>query len=82
MGTMEWKRKHGRLHGAKYEGEWEDNKRSGHGEMTYGDGKFYTGKWENDKRHGKGTLTDKNGKVIHEGEWEDGKPRKASKWFK
>ena len=81
-GIMVWTQKDGRIQPAKYEGKWENNMRNGLGVMTYGDGKVYNGMWLNDKRHGKGKLKDKDGKVIHEGEWNNGKPGKASKgWF-
>lgn len=58
--------------GAKYEGEWQNNKRHGRGLWTRPDGMKYEGGWENDKPNGQGTLTLPNGnKRI--GLWKEGK---------
>ena len=32
----------------RYVGEWSNNKRHGHGTMTYADGRVESGKWEKD----------------------------------
>ncbi|CAD5209260.1 unnamed protein product [Bursaphelenchus okinawaensis] len=40
-----------------YCGEWEDDKRCGHGSMTRDDGASYHGEWKDNKRHGFGVTT-------------------------
>ena len=42
--------------GAKYEGEWKDNKLNGQGTFTYADGGKYEGEWKDGKRDGQGTY--------------------------
>jgi len=46
--------------GDKYEGEWKDDKRSGVGIYTFGEGEFegdkYVGEWNNDMTNGHGTY--------------------------
>ena len=39
---------------ALHRGSWEDNLRSGLGEMLYADGAIYNGYWRDDQRNGKG----------------------------
>ncbi|KAL7749170.1 hypothetical protein RI367_005320 [Sorochytrium milnesiophthora] len=43
--------------GARYIGEWADNKRHGRGTLVKKDGQVYEGCWANDMRCGFGTLT-------------------------
>jgi hypothetical protein len=59
-------------YGAKYEGEYTENKRNGHGVYVHADGRTYTGEYADDKPHGRGVLTDAKGTVIHEGNWKKG----------
>jgi len=55
-----------------YDGEWENNMRSGDGMNYYPDGKiYYTGEWENNMRSGDGILFDKNGNITYEGKWKN-----------
>ena len=57
--------------GTKYDGEWQDGKRHGHGVLTKPDGTVYVGEWANNKPHGQGTITYPNGK-RYLGEWANG----------
>ena len=43
------------------------------GKFTFSSGNVYNGEWVNGRREGKGTLLDKNGKIISEGSWFQGK---------
>ncbi|TNJ41908.1 hypothetical protein KFZ70_02795 [Tamlana fucoidanivorans] len=58
--------------GDVYEGEWQENYKSGFGIYTWPDGKVYTGEWKDDKRNGHGSFTWLSGQ-IYSGEWKDGK---------
>ena len=60
--------------GDKYVGQWKDDKKHGQGTLTDADGNEYVGQWH-DKPHGLGKYTFANGKVHHDGEWEDGRPK-------
>jgi hypothetical protein len=42
--------------GAKYVGEWQNNKSHGQGTYTWADGEKYVGEWQNDEMHGQGTY--------------------------
>jgi hypothetical protein len=43
--------------GRKYEGDYEEDKRSGHGKWTYSDRKtYYIGGWKDGKQHGEGKM--------------------------
>ena len=59
--------------GAKYVGQFKENKKHGSGIYTYPDGKKFIGKFLSDRPHGKGKKIAKSGKVLQEGEWENGK---------
>eukprot|EP01102_Stenamoeba_stenopodia_P020019 TRINITY_DN7682_c0_g1_i1.p1 TRINITY_DN7682_c0_g1~~TRINITY_DN7682_c0_g1_i1.p1 ORF type:complete len:920 (-),score=198.74 TRINITY_DN7682_c0_g1_i1:189-2948(-) len=54
-----------------YEGDFENNKKSGTGIMKYVTGEVYEGSWRNNKPHGIGVLTYPNGDVYR-GDWEEG----------
>ena len=43
--------------GSKYDGEWNENVREGHGIYTYQNNDTYDGEWKNNQRHGKGIYT-------------------------
>lgn len=58
--------------GDKYEGEWKDNQRHGHGVLVRPDGTRYVGQWIDDRPGGMGTLTGADGS-RYTGEWKDGK---------
>lgn len=55
-----------------YEGQYEMDKRHGHGRCQYGDGSKYTGGWASDQRSGQGTFEFADGS-RYEGGWRDGK---------
>ena len=48
----------------------------GEGTATYADGAKYVGQYKDDEQHGLGKFTLANGKVLHDGEWENGEPKK------
>jgi hypothetical protein len=49
-----------------------------HGEctFTYANGDKYIGQYKDGQRHGLGKYTLANGTVDHDGEWENGEPKK------
>ena len=49
---------------ALYEGEWQDDKISGRGRMTYANGGKYEGEFKDGRRFGKGTYSDIHGNKI------------------
>ena len=57
--------------GNRYEGEWKNDKRDGHGKAKYTTGDVYIGSWKKCKRHGHGTMYIENGDV-YEGSWNNG----------
>ena len=64
-GTIEYS------NGDVYEGEYEDDNRSGNGTYTFASGEVYTGQFKNNTMWGKGTLTYPDGR-RYEGYFEDG----------
>ena len=62
--------------GDKYVGQYKDDKKHGEGTWTFADGEKYVGEWKDDKRHGLGKYTFADGRVHHDGEWENGQPKK------
>ncbi len=56
----------------KYDGEWKDNERNGHGMMTWKNGEKYDGEWKDGKRTGQGVYYLANGN-RYEGDFEDNK---------
>lgn len=62
--------------GARYQGDWADNKKDGFGTLTTPDGMRYEGEFRANKRHGKGTLLIKRGgkyRKKYTGDWVDNK---------
>ena len=51
----------------KYNGEWFEGKRSGHGIFEYADGARYEGKWADNKKNGLGKHTFPDGSVFKGG---------------
>ena len=62
--------------GDKYVGQYKDSKRDGEGTWTFADGGKYDGQFKDDKMHGLGKYTRANGTVLHDGEFENGLPKK------
>ena len=59
---------------AVYEGEFEEERRSGLGTLYYPSGKTkYVGEWKEDKPHGVGVLFYESGAKFYEGTWNKGK---------
>ena len=58
--------------GRRYDGEYRDGKRHGHGALTLAGGHRYEGEWRDDKLHGYGITTWVDGE-RYEGEYRDGK---------
>ncbi len=52
----------------KYEGEYKNDKKDGHGKFTWADGRVYDGEWKNGKQHGIGIYTIPNQK-SRKGVW-------------
>ena len=65
--------------GAKYIGEFKDDKYHGQGTLKFADGEKYIGEFKDDKRHGQGTYTSPDG-TKYVGEWKDGKVVKWKKY--
>lgn len=47
--------------GARYEGQWVNNRATGKGKFIHVDGDIYTGEWKDDKANGYGVYTHNNG---------------------
>ena len=56
--------------GAKYEGEWQNNKANGRGKFWHADGDIYEGDWQDDKANGFGVYIHVNG-ARYEGYWKN-----------
>mmetsp|Transcript_105025 Transcript_105025/g.279444 ORF Transcript_105025/g.279444 Transcript_105025/m.279444 type:complete len:430 (-) Transcript_105025:44-1333(-) len=68
----------GRLKGASYNGEWDNNKKNGYGVQVYPSGEKYEGQWSDGLRSGEGTLWVPVGKAqklrkLYVGGWKDDK---------
>jgi hypothetical protein len=64
--------------GVKYQGSFYRGAYHGYGIYQSSDRSVYRGNFENGQPHGHGTMVDWNGTIVHEGEWEEGRPRKAA----
>ena len=58
--------------GKKYEGNFINDKREGHGVFVWADGRKYIGAWKVGKQHGVGTYISKEG-LSKQGEWQNGR---------
>ena len=56
--------------GARYEGEWKENKACGNGKFWHVDGDIFEGEWKDDKANGFGTYVHVNG-ARYEGNWKE-----------
>eukprot|EP01091_Cochliopodium_minus_P013060 TRINITY_DN4105_c0_g1_i1.p1 TRINITY_DN4105_c0_g1~~TRINITY_DN4105_c0_g1_i1.p1 ORF type:complete len:161 (+),score=50.66 TRINITY_DN4105_c0_g1_i1:355-837(+) len=55
-----------------YQGSWKNNKFDGEGKIFIDGLISFEGNFVNGNKHGAGKIFDKNGKVSHEGIWQDG----------
>ena len=55
----------------RYNGEFIDGKKEGHGTNYYSNGNYYIGEWKNNQRHGRGTLYNRDKEIICEGNFEN-----------
>ena len=55
----------------RYEGEFKDHKRHGHGTVYFENGHRFEGQWKDSEPHGQGTLYYENGNKEYEGELKD-----------
>ncbi|KAF4741144.1 hypothetical protein FOZ62_006983, partial [Perkinsus olseni] len=55
----------------RYEGQYVNDQKDGHGVFTWPDGRRYEGGWKAGKQNGRGIYRTAKGEV-REGEWEDG----------
>ncbi|MHB1277701.1 MAG: protein kinase domain-containing protein [Bacteroidia bacterium] len=75
-GKMTWE------DGDKYDGSYSNGKRNGLGTYTTGGGDInncpdcrkYQGYWKDNNKHGMGKCFDRNGNLLYDGEFRDGKP--------
>ena len=68
--------------GESYDGNYKEGQRSGSGVFKFSDGRVYDGEWKAGKRDGYGVSKDAAGKVLHDGQWKNGRamvPLKADK---
>ena len=56
--------------GAKYKGQWQNNKAHGKGTFWHADGDYYEGEFRNDKSNGYGVFHCTDG-TVYEGVWLD-----------
>ena len=56
-------------HGAKYEGEYQKDRRNGHGVYHYPDGRRYEGEYKDDRPNGQGTQTGADRSILYDGLW-------------
>jgi len=61
--------------GDKYDGEWKDGNKHGHGMFTWADGRKYDGMWKDNKSHGRGQEVQPDG-AKYLVEWENGRKRR------
>lgn len=56
--------------GGRYEGEWRNGFKHGHGTSYYKNNKVqYEGEWEGGEPHGQGKVYNCNGKLLYDGLW-------------
>lgn len=62
------------IEGAVYEGELKNDKPNGEGTLFVDDHIAYKGGFKDGLRHGHGISYRKDGRILFDGEWRDGKP--------
>ena len=60
--------------GIVYHGSFQQGVYHGYGEYQGPDKSVFRGTFDNGKPHGHGVLVNQNGDIVHDGEWEHGKP--------
>lgn len=65
----------------KYEGNWENNQKNGHGKQTFFDGSIYEGDFKDNVPHGKGKLLSEDG-IIYEGNFVEGYMNEGRIYYK
>lgn len=58
--------------GAKYVGQFQNDKLHGHGDQEWPDGSRYVGLWRGGQKHGQGTFTSSD-QLNYVGQWENGR---------
>ena len=67
--------------GSRYEGEYRDGERHGHGIYTSSSGSYrYEGEWRDGRRHGHGIKISYDSGKRSEGEWRDGRRHGYTTW--
>ena len=66
--------------GAKYDGDYVDDKKHGKGVMTWPDGRKYDGDYVDDKMHGKGVMTSPHGRKYRS-EWQNDSRTGDQNWI-
>ena len=68
--------------GARYVGQWENDRKHGRGELYSMYGKLlYSGQYKAGKYHGRGKSYYKNGKLLYSGQWKKGKKHGIGKEY-
>jgi hypothetical protein len=58
--------------GARFEGEYRDDRRNGQGTYWYADGRCYRGEYEDDVMVGEGRRKNSDGKIVTSSDWKSG----------
>lgn len=58
--------------GGKYEGEWKQNLKNGHGKYTEENGSYFDGEFKDGVKHGKGSYFDNEKQIIFLEEYDNG----------
>ena len=70
-GKGKWKKDEKNPKCNQYSGEYQKDKKHGHGQFNWESGNYYIGEYKNDKRHGYGEMYWVDGS-IYKGDWEQG----------
>ena len=54
---------------SRYEGEYFENRKEGHGKFYFTSGNIYDGEWKAGKQDGMGVLMDKLQRELKKGRW-------------
>ncbi len=64
-----------------YEGQFLNNKKQGLGRLIFENGETYEGNFKNDRLDGNGIYTYQNGKIVHKGQFKNGKFHEGVKYL-